>query len=98
MTFPKVLKTFNLIKIGVLWVWKNLWGYGSKVHAKFWPWGIPWDRVMTIFVFYVSAQIPNIEYFEVYGGRQALGGISFFVSLNFPLNAVRIMSRDPFLS
>ena len=30
--------------------------------------GFPGTRVMTIFVFYVSAQIPNIEYFEVYGG------------------------------
>ena len=35
-------------------------------------------RVMTIFVFYVSAQIYNIEFFEVYGGLQAPGGISFF--------------------
>ena len=26
---------------------------------------------MTIFMFYVSAQIPNIEYFELYGGLQA---------------------------
>ena len=54
-------------------------------------------RVMTIFVFYVSAQIPNIEYFEVYGGLQALGGISSFFSLNFRSNAVRIMSGDLFL-
>ena len=43
-------------------------------------------RVMTIFiktyifVFYVSAQIPNIEYFEVCEGIQAPGGISLFVS------------------
>ena len=36
-------KLLNLIKIGSLWAWKNLWGYGRKVHAKFWPWGIPWD-------------------------------------------------------
>ena len=79
MTSPKVLKTLNLIKIGVVWVWKNLWGYGRKVHAKFWPWGNHWVQVMTIFVFYVSAQIPNIEYFEVYGGLQALGAISFFL-------------------
>ena len=43
MTPNKVFKTFNLIKIGILWVWKNLWGYGRKVHAKFWPWGTPWD-------------------------------------------------------
>ena len=127
-----MLKTFNLIKIGVLRVWKNLWGYGRKVHAKFWPWGNPWNPsydhfcvsvgprfsvieyfdvyggifkhiklfgdmvgrcmpnsghggppgtgVMTIFMFYVSVQIPNIEYFEVYGGLQALGGISSFFS------------------
>ena len=54
-------------------------------------------RVMTIFVFYVSAQIPNIEYlFKVYGGLQALGGISCFFSLNFLSNAVRIMSGDLF--
>ena len=38
----------------------------------------PGTRVMTIFVFYVSPQIPNIEYFVVYGGLQAPEGISFF--------------------
>ena len=53
---------------------------------------------MTIFVFYVSAQIPNIEYFEVYGGLQAPGGISSFFSSNFPSKAGRIMSGDPFLT
>ena len=58
----------------------------------------PGTRGMTIFVFYVSAEIPNIEYFEVYGGLQALGGISSFFSLNFPSNAVRIMSGDRFVS
>ena len=42
--------------------------------------GPPGIRVMTIFVFYVIAQIPNIEYFEVYGGLQAPGGISSFFS------------------
>ena len=60
--------------------------------------GPPGTRVMTIFVFYVSGQIPNIEYFEVYGVLQALGGISSFFSSNFPSNAVRIMSGDRFLS
>ena len=57
--------------------------------------GPPGTRVMTIFVFYVSAQIPNIEYFEVYGGLQAPGGISSFFLWIFPSNAVRIMSGDP---
>ena len=57
--------------------------------------GPPGTRVIIIFVFYVSAQISNIEYFEVYGGLQATGGISFFFSLNLPSNAVRIMSGDP---
>ena len=56
--------------------------------------GPPGSRVMTIFVFYVSAQILNIECFEVYGGLQPPGGISFFFSLNFPSNAVRVMSGD----
>ena len=36
-------KPFILIKIGALWAWQNLWGYGRKVHAKFWLWGMPWD-------------------------------------------------------
>ena len=57
--------------------------------------GPPGIRVMIIFVFYVSAQILNIEYFEVYGGLHAPGGISSFFSLSFPSNAVRIMSGDP---
>ena len=45
MTPQKMLKTLNLIKIGSLWAWQNLWGYGRKVHAKFWPWGMPWDLI-----------------------------------------------------
>ena len=42
---PKPQKLINLIKIGSLWAWKNLWGYGRKVHAKFWPWGMLWDPI-----------------------------------------------------
>ena len=80
MTPKKPSKTFNLIKVGVLWVWKNLWVCGRKVHGKFWPWGTLGTSVMTIFVFYVSARIPNIKYFEVCGGLQAPGGISCFIS------------------
>ena len=53
---------------------------------------------MTIFGSYVSIKIANIGDFEVYGGLQALGGISSFFSLNFPSNAVRIMFGDRFLS
>ena len=45
----------------------------------------PGTRVMTIFVFYVSAQIPNIEYFEVHGGLQAPGRISSFFLMKFPV-------------
>ena len=36
-------KLLNLIKIESLWAWKNLWGYGRKVHANFWQWWTPWD-------------------------------------------------------
>ena len=39
----KCLKMFNLIKIGALWAWQNLWGYGSMILTKFWPLGSPWD-------------------------------------------------------
>ena len=51
---------------------------------------------MTIFVLHVDPHIPNIGYMKVYEGLQALGGISFFFSLNFPSNGVRIMSGDLF--
>ena len=60
--------------------------------------GPPGTRVMTIFFFYVSAQISNVEYLEVYGGLQAPGGISSFFSPNFLSNAVRIMSGDQLLT
>ena len=62
------------------------------------PWGPPGIPFMTIFVFYVNPKIPNIEYFEAYASLQILGGISSFVSSNFPSNGVRIMSGDPFLN
>ena len=45
MTLQKCLKPFNLIKIGSLWARKNVRGYGRKVHAKFWQWGMPWDKI-----------------------------------------------------
>ena len=32
-----------LILVGPLWAWQNHWGYGREVHAKFWPWVMPWD-------------------------------------------------------
>ena len=62
------------------------------------PWGPPGIPFMTICVFYVNPQTPNIKNFDVYGGLQIPGGISFFFSYNFPLNAVGIMSGDPFVS
>jgi len=43
---PQNLQTLlNLIEIGSLWAWKNLWEYDRKVHAKFWPWAMPWDPI-----------------------------------------------------
>ena len=53
---------------------------------------------MTIFVFYVNAQIPNIEYFEANEVYKFPEGISFFSSSHFPSNAAGIMSGDPFLT
>ena len=40
----------------------------------------------------------HIVFFSFFEGLQALGGISYFFSLNFPSNAVRIMSGDRFVS
>ena len=62
------------------------------------PWGPPGSSFMTIFVFYVNPQTPNIQNSDAYGGLQIPGGISFCFSSNFPSNAVRIMSGDQFLS
>ena len=45
MTPQKCLKMIKLIEIEVLWALKNLWGCDGKVHAKFWPWGTPWDAI-----------------------------------------------------
>ena len=42
-TPQKLQKLQYLIDFDTLWAWQNLWGYGRKVHAKFWPWGMIWD-------------------------------------------------------
>ena len=43
---PKqMLKTIILTNFDPLWAWQNLEGYGRKVHAKFWPWGMPCDLI-----------------------------------------------------
>ena len=68
MTPQKVLKTTKLIEMGPLWVWQNLWGYGRKVHAKFWLCGMPWDPSYDHFGSYVGPHFPNIGYFKVYEG------------------------------
>ena len=59
--------------------------------------GPPGIRVMTIFVFYVNPQTPNIENFDAYRCLWGPEGISSFFSANFPSNGVRIMSGDLFL-
>ena len=46
--------TCFLINFGSLWAWQNLWGYGRKVHAKFWPWGTPYDQSYDHFCVFVS--------------------------------------------
>ena len=76
MTPNKCFKMHNLIKIGVLWVWKHVWGMVGRCMPNSGHGGPPGNRVMTIFAFYISAQIPNIDYFEVYGGLWAPGGLT----------------------
>ena len=55
-------------------------------------------RYMTIFVFYVNPEIPNIEKtktaYKVYKSRE----VSSFFSSTFLSNGVRIMSGNPFLT
>ena len=45
MTLLDRSKTWILVKIGPLWAWQNLRGYGTMVHAKFWRWGMLWDAI-----------------------------------------------------
>ena len=40
--------------------------------------GPPGTLLVTIFVFYVNPQIPNIENVDAFGGLQMAGGISSF--------------------
>ena len=68
MTPQKMLKTAEFNENWVLWAWKNFWGYDRKVHAKFWPWGCPGTRVMTMLGSYVGSHFPNIGYLNVYDG------------------------------
>ena len=51
--------------------------------------GGPGTRVMTIFGFYVSTQIPNIEKNEVYWGLWTLGDRSSFFIIKFPVECRR---------
>ena len=59
MTPLEPSKHFILIKIGPLWAWQNLCGYGSNVHAKFWSWGMPWDPSYDNFRSRVATQREN---------------------------------------
>ena len=60
--------------------------------------GPPGTRVMTIFVFCVDPQTPNIENLDACGGLWGPGGISCFFSSNFLSNGVRIMPGGAFLA
>ena len=62
------------------------------------PWGPPGTRVMTIFVFHVSAQIPNIEKFqiyEVYKSREVSHFFSHQISFRMPPEYVWGLIFDP---
>ena len=51
------------------------------------PWGPPGTRVMTIFVFYVNPQIPNIanfEAYEVYKSQEVSHLLSHQISFRMP--------------
>ena len=51
------------------------------------PWGPPGTPFMTIFVFYVNPEIPNIEYFEaneIYKSQEVSRLFSHQISLRMP--------------
>ena len=47
----------KLVKIGPLWAWQNLWGYGKMILTKFWPWGMPWDLIYDHFCVHVATKV-----------------------------------------
>ena len=47
------------------------------------PWGPPGTTFITIFVFYVNPQIPNIKYFEAYEVYKSQE-VSLFFFIKFP--------------
>ena len=73
-----------LIKIGFLWAWQNLWGYGRKVHAKFWLWGMAWGPSYDHFRTHVATQRANSYWwsFPILAIWQSLGLIFVLVLLN----------------
>ena len=95
-TVEKCLKMLKLIKVRSFGLKKPVGGMVGRCMPNSGPGGPPGTRVMTIFGIYVNPQIPNTEYFEVYGGLQIPGGISSFFSSNFLSNPVRIMSGTYF--
>ena len=80
MTPQKVLKPSILLKLGSFGYGKTFGGMVGRCMPNSGHGRPPGTRVMTICVFYVSAQIPNVEDFVVYGGLHAPGGISSFFS------------------
>ena len=85
---PKNLqKPLIQLKLGSFGCKKTFGGMVLRCMPKYGSGGPPGTSFMTIFGFYVSAQIPNIDYFEVYGGlqiHQGLIGSSINVTKGFP--------------
>ena len=63
MTPQKLQKQLKLTENDPLWVCRNIGEYGRIILVEYGPWGTPGTQVMTIFGFYVSPQISNIEKF-----------------------------------
>ena len=61
-------KLLYLVNIDPLWAKQINGGMVVRYMPNSGHRGPPGTRVMTIFVFYVNPQSPNIEIFDVYGG------------------------------
>ena len=54
MTPQNFQKQSNLMNFDPLWAWQNLCGYGRKVHAKSWPWGMPWEPIYCLVIIKIN--------------------------------------------
>ena len=98
MTPKKPLKTGNLIKTVVLGYKKMFGDMVVRYMPNSDPWGPPGTPFMTIVVFYVNPQIPNLEYLEaneIYKSQEVSHLLSHQISRRMPSESCQGFFFDP---